>query len=99
MKVLVIAMPSGLNWRLMFRDALPVIHTPPPGEKLNLVDDFGQEVSVPWDNAAILIQDTQRLDELEVEMMIRQKRNEMAAMQRLQTDPRNMIMTPGGLLS
>ena len=102
MKVLVLAFPSGAQFRLMFDHEVPTLPDM-SGEftEVCLADDYGQSVRFPnCMMPAICVQDTAQLDRLEIAMMVRQKTNEIAAMQQLQSNPSNMIVHPGrGLIS
>ena len=97
MKILVIAFPSGVQWQLAFDGEVPPISS--SGTVL-LTDDYGQTVRFTADSAiSYLIQDTEDLDKLQVAMMIRNAKNQAAAQGQFQSDPRNLIMRPGGLVS
>lgn len=97
MKVLVIAFPSGVQWRLMYDQTIPDVER---DGFISLIDDYGQHACFTWsDEIALLFQDTDELNKLEVEMMVRQKNNETQAMARLQSDPRNMLLQPGRMMS
>jgi hypothetical protein len=99
MKVLMIAFPSGVQWRLMFNGPIPLADIDGVGRSV-LTDDFGQKVTfTPSADISILEQDTEELDKLEVEMMVRQAKNQAAAQSQFQADPRNMIMRPPGMMS
>ena len=117
MKVLQLAFPSGVQFRLMFDQEIPPIPIPilastqgifaAPGDmhagadQVVLVDDYGQTISYSaYDTPVVFTQDTALVDRLEVALMVRQKTNEIAAMQQLQSNPANMIVHPGrGLVS
>ncbi len=102
MKILVIAFPSGVQWQLAFDEKMPTdpISTDPISGVVVLTDDYGQTVQFTADPAiSYLIQDTEELDKLQVAMMIRNAKNQAAAQGQFQSDPRNLIMRPGGLVS
>ncbi len=107
MKVLQLAFPSGVQFRLMFDQEIPSIPALPPGDihvedhMIKLIDDYGQTVNFSiYDTPVVFTQDTALVDRLEVALMVRQKTNEIAAMQQLQSNPANMIVHPGrGLVS
>jgi hypothetical protein len=100
-KVLVLAFPSGVQFRLMFDHQIPEHFEPIEGEQVRLADDYGQTVTFTvTDDPVVFTQDTEQVDRLEVALMVRQKTNEIAAMQQLQSNPANMIVHPGrGLIS
>ena len=109
MKVLAIALGSGVQWRLMFETGGPTWnearekiadHGELGRRQIIINDDYGQSVSFWLDEkVSFLLQDTVDLDKLEVEMMLRQKRNENTALTQLQSDPRNMLVRGGGFQS
>ena len=97
MKILVIAFPSGVQWQLAFDGEVPPVSV---NGSVALTDDYGQTVQFTADPAiSYLIQDTEELDKLQVAMMIRNAKNQAAAQGQFQSDPRNLIMRPGGLVS
>ena len=97
MKIFVIAFPSGVQWQLAFDEKVPTF---PISGVVVLTDDYGQTVHFTADPAiSYLIQDTEELDKLQVAMMIRNAKNQAAAQGQFQSDPRNLIMRPGGLVS
>jgi hypothetical protein len=97
-KILVIAFPSGVQWQLAFDGGKPP--TDPINGVVILTDDYGQKVQFTADPAiSYLVQDTEELDKLQVAMMIRNAKNQAAAQGQFQSDPRNLIMRPGGLVS
>ena len=100
MKVLFLAFSSGVQFRLMFDEEIPDL-APDETGKIVLVDDYGQTIGFyVSDKAIIFTQDIDQVNRLEVAMMVRQKTNEIAAMQQLQSNPSNMIVHPGrGLMS
>jgi hypothetical protein len=97
MKVLVIGFGDGTQWQLFFDGELPEV---PKTGFVHLPDDYGQVVEYTADaKTRYLIQDTDGIDRAQVAMMIRQKLNEMQAIQQLQASPQNMILRPPGLMS
>jgi hypothetical protein len=98
MKILVIAFPSGVQWQLAFDGEVPTIRS--DIDPVTLKDDYGQVVAFRnTQDIVYLIQDTEEVDRLQVAMMIRNQQNQMRAQAQLQSDPRNLIMRPGGLVS
>lgn len=106
MKVLVLHVGAGVQWRLMY-DQSPLPDMPgvslgynPDPKPVTISDDFGQSVSFcPTQSTSWMTQDIAELDALEIEMMLRQARNQQAAQAQYQSDPRNLIMRPGLLSS
>ena len=99
MKVLFLAFSSGVQFRLMFDGEIPLMQ--PEQGVVHVTDDYGQHISFKTaDEPVVFTQDIDQVNRLEVAMMIRQKTNEIAAMQQLQSNPSNMIVHPGrGLIS